>query len=320
MSTLPSISAHIDEKVINKVIQDNFAALAPCYFTLTSNWFVRAYDHWKDIDKFVIIIYLINQDLIYFRQNGVKIDYDTFYKDKSIEINKINISDISKDLGVPKESIRRNVLELEKLGVIKRTGKKIFIVRDTLYSARATNTLTEIATILHEFNKILKKEKLTTEIYSVDEIILAMKENFSYCWYQYNKFWFIYIGRWRKELKDLEVFAIGMVVLINTIKNPKFIPKKQNLNSYRKEIQGSDKRGVNAMSISEITGIPRPTVVRKVKYLVNKKFLHINDKKLITYNAKDSAFVTTKGMVNKNMLSLSHFIYKVFNQIRIINN
>ena len=120
MNTLPSISEHIDEKVINKVIQDNFAALAPSYFTLTSNWFVRAYDHYKDIDKFVIIIYLIHQDLIYFRQNGVKIDYDTFYKDKSIEIKKINISDISKDLGVPKESIRRKVLELEKQGTIKR--------------------------------------------------------------------------------------------------------------------------------------------------------------------------------------------------------
>ena len=52
MNTIPSISEHIDEKVINKVIQDNFAALAPAYFTLTSNWFVRAYDHYKDIDKF----------------------------------------------------------------------------------------------------------------------------------------------------------------------------------------------------------------------------------------------------------------------------
>ena len=109
MNKLPSISSHINRDEINKVIQDNFAALAPVYFTLTSNWFVRAYDHWKDIDKFVIIIYLIHQDLIYFRQNGVKINYDTFYKDKSIEINKINISDISKDLGVPKESIRRKV-------------------------------------------------------------------------------------------------------------------------------------------------------------------------------------------------------------------
>ena len=318
MNTLPSISAHIDEKVINKIIQDNFAALAPTFYTLTSNWFVRAYNYYKDIDKFVIIIYLIHQDLIYFRQNGLKIDYDTFYRDKSIEIKKINISDISKDLGVPKESIRRKVLELENDGTIKRVGKKIFIVRNTLYSARATNTLTEIATILHEFNKILKKEKLATEVYSVDEIISAMKENFSYCWYQFNKFWFIYMKRWRDEIKDLEYLAIGMVVIINAVKNKDFSPKK-NIRSYHKALMGSDVRGVNAMSISEITGIPRPTVVRKLKYLIDKKYLHINEKKLISFNAKDSAFITTKGMVNKNMISLSNFIYKIFNQIRIIN-
>jgi len=318
MNILPSISAHIDEKVINKVIQENFAALAPSYFTLTSNWFVRAYDHYKDIDKFIIIIYLININLIYFRQNGLKIDYDTFYKDKSIEITKINISDISKDLGVPKESIRRKVLELEKEGTIKRSGKKIFIVRDTLYSARATNTLTEIATILHEFNKILKKEKLVTEVYSVNEIISAMKENFSYCWYQFNKFWFIYINRWRAELKDLEYLAIGMVVIINAVKNKEFSSKK-NIRSYHKAVMGSDVRGVNAMSISEITGIPRPTVVRKLKFLIDKKYLHINEKKLITFDAKDSAFQKTGKMINQNMLSLSNFIYKIFNQIRIIN-
>jgi len=319
MKPLPSISAHIDEKVINKLIQENFAAIAPSFYTLTSNWFIRAYNHWKDIDKFVIIIYLINQDLIYFRENGLKIDYDTFYNDKSIEIKKINISDISKDLGVPKESIRRKVLELEKIGTIKRTGKKIFIVRDTLLSAKATNTLTEIATILHEFNKILKKEKLTTEVYSVNEIISAMKENFSYCWYQYNKFWFTYIKRWREELKDLEVLAIGMVVLINAIKNRNFNPKKPNMSTYRKEIMGSDKRGVNAMSIADITGIPRPTVVRKLKLLIDKKFLDINEKKLVSYNEDFLRSKKTDNLMKQNMLSLSHFISKVFNQIRIIN-
>ncbi len=319
MKILPSISEHIDEKVINKVIQDNFAALAPYYFTLTSNWFVRAYDHWKDIDKFIIIIYLIHQDLVYFRQNGLKINYETFYEKKSIEIDKINISDISKDLGIPKESIRRKVLELEKEKVIQKIGKKIFVVRDTLYSAKAVDTLTEVANILHEFSKILKKEKLVTEVYSVREIISAMKENFSYCMYQFNKFWFIYLSRWREEIKDLEMLGIGMVVIINAVKNKDFLPKK-NMRSYHKELMGSDSRGVNAMSISDITGIPRPTVVRKLKYLIDKKYLHINKKKLITFNAKDSAFITTKGMVNKNMISLSYFIYKVFNHIRIINS
>ena len=319
MKSLPSISDQIDEKLIHKIIQNNFGPLAPSFFTLTSNWFVRAYNHFKDIDKFIIIIYLINKDLIFYRQNGIKVNYDTFYKNKSLEIEKINISDIAKDLKIPKESIRRKISQLEKIGIIKKSGKKIFIVRDTLYSSRATDTLTEIATILHEFNKILKKEKLSNEIYSVNEIISAIKENFSYCWYQFNKFWFIYIMRWRVELKDLEYLAIGMVVIINAVKNKEFFPKK-NIRSYHKALMGSDFRGVNAMSISDITGIPRPTVVRKVKFLIDKKYLHINEKKLISFNAKDSAFITTKGMVNKNMISLSHFIYKVFNQIRIINS
>jgi len=319
MSTLPSISAQIDEQKIHKVIQDNFAALAPSFFTLTSNWFVRAYDHFKDIDKFIIIIYLVNKDLIFFRKNGIKIDYETFYKDKTIEIDKIKISDIAKDLLIPKESVRRKVLDLEKCGVIKKSGKKIFIVRDTLYSTKATNTLTELATILYEFNKILKKEKLVDTVYSVKEIIKSMKENYSFCWYQFNKFWFIYMNRWRNELKDLEFLAIGMVVVINAVKNKELSPK-QNLRSYKKELVGSDARGVNAMSIAEITGIPRPTVVRKLKYLIDKKFLHINEKKLITYNAKDSAFQKTSKMIDRNMLSLSDFIYRVFNQIKIINS
>ena len=72
------------------------------------------------------------------------------------------------------------------------------------------------------------------------------------------------------------------------------------------------------MSIAEITGIPRPTVVRKLKYLIDKKFLHINEKKLISYNEEYSRKKTDK-IIKANMLSLSYFIYKVFNQIRIIN-
>ena len=125
--------------------------------------------------------------------------------------------------------------------------------------------------------------------------------------------------RWRIELKDLETLSIGMVVVINAVKNKDFYPKK-NMRLFHKELMGSDNRGVNAMSISEITGIPRPTVVRKLKYLINKKFLHINEKKLITFNAKDSAFVTTGKMIDQNILGLSNFIYRVFNQIRIINS
>ena len=84
MKPLPSISSQINEKIINKVIKKNFALLAPFFYSWISNWLIRAYEHYKDIDKFIIIIYLINKDLIFFRKNGIKIDYDTFYKDKTI--------------------------------------------------------------------------------------------------------------------------------------------------------------------------------------------------------------------------------------------
>ena len=49
------------------------------------------------------------------------------------------------------------------------------------------------------------------------------------------------------------------------------ILKDLNLKAYQKKVMGSDNKGMNAMSLSDITGIPRPTVVRKLKYLINKK-------------------------------------------------
>jgi hypothetical protein len=61
-------------------------------------------------------------------------------------------------------------------------------------------------------------------------------------------------------------------------------------------------------------------VVRKLKWLIDQKFLIINDKKLISLDVKGSTFKKTKSLQDKNMLSLSNFIYRLFNQIKIINS
>ena len=145
MTSIPSVSAQIDQKEIFNVISNNFSKLAPAYYYLISNWLIRAYNVHKDIDKYIIVIYLINKDLIVFRRNGLIVDYDTFYRDRSIEIEKINLSDISKDLEIPKESVRRKVLELEKAGVIKKSGKKMFINRSTLVATQAIDTLKAVS-------------------------------------------------------------------------------------------------------------------------------------------------------------------------------
>ena len=94
MKSLPSISSQIDEKIINKVIQKKFALLSPYYYSFMSNWLIRAYKRYDDIDKFLIIVYLIHKNLVFYKKNALVVDYDSFYKDRTIEIEKINISKI----------------------------------------------------------------------------------------------------------------------------------------------------------------------------------------------------------------------------------
>ena len=320
MKSLPAISAQIDENIINKVIQKKFALLSPYYYSFMSNWLIRAYKRYDDIDKFLIIVYLIHKNLVFYKKNALVVDYDSFYKDRTIEIEKINISEISHDLKIPKESVRRKILYLEKKRLIKRIGKKIFVDRSTFLNAKATDTLKELCILLNEFNKLLKKEKIIDSVFELKEIDKSIKNNFSFCLYQLNKFLFIYFNRWRPEMKDLETLTIAMLVVLNATQNKEFKPSKLSIKSYREEIMGSDTRGVNAMSISDITGIPRPTVVRKLKWLIEKNYLNINDKKLISLDVKESAFEKTAQLQDKNILSLSHFIYRLFNQIKVINS
>ena len=319
MNTIPSISSQINEKKIVKVIDKHFSRLAPHYYKWINSWLIGAYENYADIDKYIILIYIINKDFIFFRKNGLIVDYDSFYKDKSLEVDKINISDISKDLQIPKETVRRKVEELEKADVIQKKGKKIFITRTAFTTTQANLTLKNMTTLLYEFNKVLEEEKIVKIAYQSIEISDSIKKNFSFVWYQFYKLIFIFTNRWRKELGDLETFIIGVLVFINAVENKTFKIKEFNRKKYMTSIQDSDERGVNAMSLAEITGIPRSTVIRKLKSLIKKDLLQINEKNLITVNMKGESFKTAQRLQDKNMLSLSNFISRVFNQLKITN-
>ena len=322
MKHRPSFSNEIDEDKIFKVINKNFSKIAPYWFKLMSSWLIRAYNVFGDIDKFLILIYFINKDLIFCRKNGLIIDYETFYNDKSIEIPKINISDISRDLIIPKESVRRKIQDLEKEGVIRKSGKKIFVDSSAFIKAKAKaeKTIKEVSNLLNEFNKILIDEKMTNKVFTRDEITVSLKNNFSFCWYQFHKLLFAYTNRWRISVDDLETLTLGLLVLLNTVSNKSFKVKNLNRENWAKIAQGSDDVGVNANSLSNITGIPRPTVTRKIKRLIEDGFLNINEKKLITMNMTSSRFKKQIKMLDQNMKSLSNMLHRIFNQIKIINS
>ena len=160
---------------------------------------------------------------------------------------------------------------------------------------------------------------ITNNIFDTNEILESIKTNFSFCWYQFYKLLFIFTNRWRDYLADLETLTIGLVVLLNTVGNKSFRAKDLNMRNWGKLAQGADDVGVNTMSLSDITGIPRPTVVRKIKRLIESGFLDINEKKLITLNITDERLKKQDKLQGQNMKSLSNMLHRIFNQIKIIN-
>ena len=317
MSKLPSISDALDEKMVTSVINKKFNNFVPAFYKFVSEWIINAYSNFKDIEMYMVLIYLVNNDFKFYRKNGIQVDYDTFYKDKTLEIEEIKIIEISRDLHIPKESVRRKIIYLEKIGVIKRTRKKIFIDRSAYETVQPISALKNLSYLISISSKILKQENQIPNSFSSIEISDGIKKHFSFCWYEFYKFIFSYYFRWRKELGDFETLSIGLLIMFNASSNKDLVIQDINIEKWNKRISYADKVGLNSMSISDITGIPRPTVVRKVNSLIKKGYAKIDQKKLISLSIEKKVFLKTKKIQEQTIKEISELIYKILNKTTI---
>jgi len=317
MGTLPSISDALDEKMVTSVINKKFNIFVPAFYKFVSEWIINAYSNFKDIEMYMVLIYLVNNDFKFYRKNGIQVDYNTFYKDKTLEIEEIKIIEISRDLQIPKESVRRKIIYLEKIGVIKRTRKKIFIDRSAYETVQPISALKNLSYLISISSKILKQENQIPNSFSSIEISDGIKKHFSFCWYEFYKFIFSYYFRWRKELGDFETLSIGLLIMSNASSNKDLVIQDINIEKWSKRISYADKVGLNSMSISDITGIPRPTVVRKVNSLIKKGYAKIDQKKLISLNIEKKVFSKTQKIQEQTIKEISQLIYKILNKTTI---
>ena len=75
-----------------------------------------------------------------------------------------------------------------------------------------------------------------------------------------------------------------------------------------------DKRGLNAMTISELTGIPRPTVIRKLKILLKQKDA-VKDKNNLYGFVRGPSFDEMNKIRLQNIEKLSKTISSINNII-----
>jgi predicted DNA-binding transcriptional regulator len=311
-------SSKISENEIHKIIVENFDEIAPIYYKLLSEWANSSYDKFQDIEKYLIILYLINKDFDYYIKNELVESYNTFFLyDKSLELDRINIIEISKNLNIPKESARRKILRLEEFGVLKKISKKIYIDRSAFKLVQPKNTLQNFSALLSKIAELCKKNNLINQSKQFDEISNEIKNNFTYCWYYFFEFIFIFTNRWKKQVGDLEIFSVGMVIMWHSLVTKSYQANGWNFSKWKKIKIKVPETGVNTMSISEITNIPRPTVVRKLNYLLKNKYISVNKKKLFNVNMQDKTLTDTIKLQEKNVVSLAYLVFKIFNQINI---
>ena len=280
---LPEISKQIRSEDIREVIEKNFVTIISVWAPLQLAWVNNVYRTFHDYDKFMIIMHLLMQTFEAYSKNFVKLNYDEYFDQKEIEIKSINVMEISKSLNIPKETTRRKINELEEMGAIKRINKKIIIDRDTWPNIKPQDTIKRMTRFLSTLSKICVNEGLIVKPLSSESLAKTCKEYFSFIWQLYYEMQMPMLLGFKKVFGDLESFHVSGIVIINHALNSKKNDNSEMSNEFYLEkyffADQKDEVGINAMSISDITGIPRATVIRKLNKLLKKNFLKIDDKK-----------------------------------------
>jgi DNA-binding Lrp family transcriptional regulator len=310
---IPQISKQIYNHQALNVLESNYSAIGPQWTVHQMEWTNSIYSAFKDHDKYMIVIYLVKKTLDFYSRNFVKLTYDQFYSKDKIEIEEFNIIELSKNLNIPKESARRKIVELEKSLVIKREKKKLILDRSSFLFVKPINSVKRISRFISSFSHILKQEKILPTNLTTEQLEKVIKNNFSYVWKIYYEFQIPMLLAYKKVFKNIETFHIfGTCVVNQHLRSQKLVKGKLQRSEFIKNIY-SDKniQGVNAMSISEITGIPRATVVRKLKVLVKNNILSIDDKKhyKLTGNSVKELVPIQNIVINQ----LANFSTKIFN-------
>ena len=310
---IPKINEYFNEDNIRINLEKYFSEIANEWWKHQVSWNNEAYSIFRDHDKFLISIYLIKKTLDYYARNFQKYSMNEFFSQEKIEIDKFNVIEISNFFLIPKETVRRKLIELEKNGSIVKSNRKIVLILSTLPFYKPTDSTKKIAYLLSKFSKILKKNKFMHRVIESDEISQHIIKNFIYCFQLYYKLQLEISMNWKSFFKDFETYHIwGLCVTNKSYNYPQ--KKRKYMAEYSNFIiGGSNECGLNAMTISDMSGIPRATVVRKLKKLIKKKHLILDKKK--RYHPTGFHMKEMLVLQKNNIKKLAEFTTKIFNQV-----
>ena len=310
-----SIPTKISEKIIYDTYCDNYDSIHYLFVEFQFSWLQQAYKALKDIDKYYILIYLYKENFTELNEIFKVKSYEEFYFNPRFELDKINIIQIAKKLRLSKETARRKILELEEDGILIKNKKSIAVTLKAGLLQKPVNTINSFSKILQYVSKLLYDNKTVKKYYEKDFFIKKIKERFTQILAIFLEYQIEYLLT-RKTLvnNDIEMWFIYGSVLYNQIM---YLKKSEVKNHYQKQwieevLNVGDKKGINAMTISDLTGIPRPTVIRKLKVLLKQKDI-FKDPNNLYYISKGKLLTELNKQRLINIKNLSSIISRINN-------
>ena len=254
------------------------------------SWMNNVYQAFKDHYKYLIVISLIEKTLQFYDQMNIKFSFDQFYSKSNLQVEKFSITELCEKLQLPKETVRRKVLELEKLGVLKRKQKQIIIDRTVFSQVKPEKQIKLTSRYIEKISKIFNKDGIYPKKIEAKYIDQVIRKNFSLTWRWFYRMQIPMIIGYHEMFEDVSTFHIWGTVVMNQAFNYKKSISESNIQSLTPDYMTFNKAvvldqqdistsGVSAMSLSDMTNIPRATVIRKCKYLKDHGYLKVNDKK-----------------------------------------
>ena len=275
-----------DDQVYESIMS-NYSTLSKDWIFHQWNWMNNVYASFNDHYKYLIVVSLIEKTLQFYDQMNIHYSYDEYYSKSYQQIEKFSITELCEKLDLPKETVRRKVLELEKDGVISRNKKKIMIDRKAFHFVKPENQIKFSSKYIYLVSKALNKDQHYPKKLDQKIIENVIRKRFTLCWRWFYRMQIPLVIGYHKFMKDLTTFHIWGTICMNQVLNvskeldnveQKKILDYFSTNNVLIKNLGSDV-GISAMSISDMTNIPRATIIRKCKYLLKEDLIKINNKK-----------------------------------------
>ena len=307
---------------INKSIDKNPDLFVNIFFQMEFAWMTGGYKIFKDLDKYLVIVHLINKTFTTYNKYFLNFSFDKFYSNENIEIEKISIINIVNELNLSKETTRRKLNELSQDGFIIRRSKKITINKKSFTYQKPNETLKNLSKLLKIVAKNLQKGEEVSYL-STQDFEEKIKKNYTRYWNAFLNFQINYMVSGKKFFGDYESFmCIGACALNQSFD---FINKHNQKSERTKDISDNialleKSKGLNPTTISDLTGIPRATVIRKLQALLKKKFLNKNEKNLFNISSpkkNSQAYSLLKKRFYHHQSEVRNLITEVLNYTKV---